>query len=105
MQPWPIEAIQVLLETKVSEVEEDQRVHTSSSTYGKSRSHLIEKRCDGIQREQVDADEKGSKRVTLYTDEISALLKTLLTWYLEDTQGEQARKQSSNDLGDLDHPF
>jgi hypothetical protein len=106
MEQWQIEAIENLLETKVNEVEQGQRVYTSSGTYGNSRYHLIDKRYDGVQVEQVDIDEKWSKRVNFYTDEIPAVLKAWLTWYLEEIR--QKEQQPADDfLGDMDdsQPF
>src|SRR5438094_5243111 len=80
LEPWQIEAFQKLLETNTKQVEED-RVYTSSSSYGSSLYHLIDKRYDGIQIEQIDTDEKWSKRVNFQSDELPAVLKTLLAWY------------------------
>lgn len=100
MEQWQIDALQKVLETQTKEVEAGQRVYTSSQTYGSSRYHLVEKRYDGVQIEQVDSEEKWNKRVNLYTDEIPVFLKTLLTWYLDDTQ--QRQQQQDDGLGDLD---
>ncbi len=108
MEQWQMEAIQKLLAMEVREVEQGQRVYTSSGTYGSSRYHLIDKRYDGVQMEQVDIDEKWGKRVNLYTDEIPLVLKTLLTWYLEDNHQSKQREAMPDDfLGDLDdsQPF
>ncbi len=89
MEQWQIEAIQALLETETKEVELGQRVYTSSSSYGSSRYHLIEKRYDGVQLEQIETDEKWSKRVNFYSDETAPLLKTLLVWHLEQIRQQQ----------------
>jgi hypothetical protein len=113
MEQWQIEALQALLETQVSEVEEGQRVYCSSMNYGGSLYHLIDKRGDDIQIEQIDVDEKWSKRVIFHDSEVPVLLKTLLLWYLEDVKLELDRKASGNGdflpddgLTDLDtHPF
>ncbi len=114
MEQWQIDAIQALLETETKEVEAGQRLYTSSETYGNSRYHLLEKRYDGIQVEQVDIEEKWNKRVNLYSDEIPPILKTMLTWYLEgvrqrnETAATTPATSSDDDdsLGDLDdHPF
>lgn len=111
LEQWQIEALQVLLEMKVKEVEAGERVYLSSGTYGNSRYHLVDKRYDGVQVEQVDIEEKWNKRINLYSDEIPALLKILLTWHLEDVRQAneiRAAAGSSGDdvLGDLDdHPF
>ncbi len=78
-----VPVVQALLETKIQEVEEDQRVYISSGSYGNSRYHLLDKRYDGVQIEQVDTGEKWSKRINFSTDEIPVVLKTLLVWYLK----------------------
>jgi hypothetical protein len=109
LEAWQIEAVQALLATPTNEVEGNQRVYISSETYGRSRFHLIDKRYDGVQVEQVDIEEKWGKRVNFSSDEVPHVLKTLLTWYLEERQQTQERKASTDDaLGDLDddeHPF
>jgi len=107
MQDWQREAIEKLLETANNEVEPGTRVYTSSKRYGESRYHLINKRHDGVQIEQVNVDDKWGSRVTLHSDELPALLKTLLTWHLEMVSREQDGKgQGDDDLGDLEeHPF
>jgi hypothetical protein len=97
MEQWQVEAVRRLLETEVHEVEEGGRVYASSATYGISRYHLLDRRYDGVQIEQVDIDEKWSKRVNLWTDEIPMVLKTLLSWYLEDVQKEAAMGGSVDD--------
>jgi hypothetical protein len=103
LEPWQIEAIQALLTTPVNEVEANQRVYISSETYGHSRFHLIDKRYDGVQVEQVDIEEKWGKRVNLSSDELPHVLKTLLTWYLDERKREQACKALTDDtLDDLD---
>ncbi len=102
MEPWQLEALQALLATETTEVEENSRVYVSSKTYGDSRFHLISKRYDGVQIEQTNIDDKWGSRVQLQHDEIPAALKTLLTWYLE----TKNPVQHTEDLGDLDdHPF
>ncbi len=99
MEQWQVEALHKLLEeTSVNEVEKGQRVYTSSSTYGSSRYHLLEKVHHGIQIEQLDIDEKWSKRLNFCVDELPVVLKTLFTWYLEEMQ-----KSGDDDLDD--HPF
>jgi hypothetical protein len=111
MEQWQIEALQALLETETKEVEAGQRVYVSSQEYGNSRYHLLERVYDGVQVEQMETGEKWNKRVNLYTDEIPATLKTLLTWYLEDVRQRQEQQQAAaatpdEGLGDLDdHPF
>ena len=82
-------------------MEYSTRVYTSSKTFGKSRYHLIDKKYDSVQIEQVNIDEKWGSRVILQSDELPALLKTLLMWYLED-----AEKAATSELEDLsDNPF
>jgi hypothetical protein len=114
MEQWLIDAIQGILGTSMIEVEEGQRVYSSSKNYGTSLYHLIDKRVDGIQIEQIDTDEKWSKRVILYDQEVLVLLKTLLIWHFEevkerlDREAGKANDDFLNDdsLGDLDdHPF
>lgn len=106
MEQWKLDAIFALLETEdVNFVEPNERAYLSSEMYGKSRYHLVDHRYDSaVQIEQVNSDEKWGSRVILQEDEIPALLKVLLGWYLEsqrpadDTPGEP--------LGDVDdHPF
>ncbi len=105
MEQWQLEALQKLLEDAiVNEVEKGQRVYTSSSTYGSSRYHLLEKVYGGIQIEQMDVDEKWSKRVNLYTDELPAVLKTLFLWYLEEVRTSQEAASADGD-DRSDHPF
>ncbi len=109
MEQWQIEAIQQLLGTTVKEVEEGSRVYVSSKTYGDSRFHLLSKKYDGVQIEQTNIEEKWGSRVHLQGDEIPQVLKTLLTWYLEDvhqSQSEQAAP-ATDYLGDMDdsQPF
>ena len=102
MEQWQIEALQALLAMETKQVEET-RVYVSSKTYGDSRFHLLSRRYDGVQIEQTHIDEKWGSRVQLYTDEVPAVLRTLLSWYLEDVKQEQDRKQSSDgELGDLE---
>jgi hypothetical protein len=115
MEQWQIDALTALLATEtkeVKEVEEGQRLYTSSASYGNSRYHLLERVYDGVQVEQVEVGEKWNKRVNLYSDEIPPVLKTLLTWYLEEVRqrNEMAATtpaaSSDDSLGDLDeHPF
>lgn len=100
--------VQTLLEIEIKEVEENQRVYVSPDVYGKSLYHLIDKKYDGIQIEQVDIDEKWGKRVNLSFDELPVVLATLLKWYGEKLQAQQAAQSSfANDgFKDLDdHPF
>jgi|SRR5579859_710981 len=99
MEQWEIDAVQALLETSVNEVEPGQRVYVSSATYGSSRYHHIDKRHDGVQIEQTNVDDKWGSRVNLRSDEIPALLKTLLTWHLAELKAQQ-ESQDEND-----HPF
>ena len=101
MEQWQLEALHTLMQTPVHEVEAGERVYLSSVTYGTSRYHLVNKRHDGVQIEQVNTEEKWRSRVNLQRDEVSALLKTLLVWYLADLQAEQARASSPAD----DAPF
>jgi hypothetical protein len=102
MEQWQFEALQQLLSIEVHEVETGSRVYISSETYGTSRYHLVDRRFDGVQIEQIEVDEKWSKRVNLRDDEVPALLKTLLSWYLEDVR----RKAEAEASGDNDaHPF
>jgi hypothetical protein len=84
LDPWQIEAIEKLLETGINQVEAGERVYISSQLYGSSRYHLIDKKADGIQIEQVNVDEKWGSRVQFKGDELPKLLRTLLEWYLED---------------------
>jgi hypothetical protein len=100
MEQWQLEALQQLLVTEVHEVEEGCRVYLSSPTYGTSRYHLLDRRFDGVQIEQIEVDEKWSRRINLRDDELPALLKTLLSWYLEDE-----RRKAEAGSGDDDHPF
>lgn len=97
--------VKELLETEIKLVEE-KRAYISSKLYGDSRFHMVDKKYDGsIQVEQTNVDEKWGSRVQLQKDEIPALLKLLLTWYLAD-QAEQIADQADEPLGDLDdHPF
>jgi hypothetical protein len=114
MELWQQEALQALLETGIKEVEEGSRVYVSSKIYGDSRFHLVSKKGDGVQIEQTNTDEKWGSRVQLQADEIPAVLKTLLTWHLEEVKLKLDRKASGGDdflsdddaLADLDtHPF
>lgn len=101
MEQWQLEALQKLLETEVHEVEHGSRVYISSATYGTSRYHLVDRRFDGVQIEQIEVDEKWSRRVNLREDELPVLLKTLLSWYLEDVRSKAEAEAS----GDDDCPF
>src|SRR5947209_19049031 len=85
MEHWQQEALQALLTTEVKHVEDGTRVYVSSKTYGDSRFHLLSKRYDGVQLEQTNIDEKWGSRVVLQADELPAVLKTLLSWYLEES--------------------
>lgn len=110
LEQWQLEALTALLATEVKEVEPGQRTYTSSAEHGNSRYHILERVYDGVQVEQMETGEKWNKRVNLYSDEVPAVLKTLLTWYLEEVRqrNEAAAGSSSEDdiLGDLDaHPF
>lgn len=108
MESWQIEALQALLATETKQVEIG-RVYTSSQTYGDSRFHLLSKRYDGVQVEQTNIDDKWSSRITFQVDELPAVLKTFLTWHLEDVQRQQQEAPIAPDdtaLDDLeDHPF
>ncbi len=99
-----MEEIEALLSLPVEEVE-DTRVYTSSSSTGTNIFHLIDKVSSGVQIEQIDINEKWGKRVNIQTDEIPALLHTLLLWYFEDVQAakEEKARYARNDLDD--HPF
>lgn len=116
LEQWQIDALTALLATETKEVEAGQRLYTSSASYGNSRYHLLERVYDGVQVEQVEVGEKWNKRVNLCSDEIPQVLKTMLTWYLEEMKQELERKASGtsdkddflsdDSLGDLDdHPF
>lgn len=107
MEPWQLQALQTLLATETTHVEL-KRVYTSSKTYGDSRFHLLSKRYDGVQIEQTNLDDKWSSRVSFQTDELPAVLKTMLSWYLDDIQQQQETMVNPIDpsLDDLDdHPF
>lgn len=114
MEQWEVEAIEALLETKTKEVEEF-RVYLSSPSYGTSRYHLVEELSGDVQIEQIDTGEKWSKRINFEADELPGLIKTLLTWHLEQVRAQRERAARAgatsgsgdfDDLGDLgDHPF
>jgi hypothetical protein len=108
MEQWQLDALQALLKTETKQVEEGTRVYVSSKTYGDSRFHLLSKKYDGIQIEQTNIDDKWGSRVNLQSDELPAVLGTLLTWYLEGERlrNEEAAPGDDDGLGDLDeHPF
>jgi len=108
MEQWQREALLALLATETKQVEEGTRVYVSSKTYGDSRFHLLSKKYDGIQIEQTNIEEKWGSRVNLQSDELPAILGTLLTWYLEGVRShsEEAAPGDDDILGDLDeHPF
>ena len=102
MEPWQLEILQKLLKTEVKEVEEGTRIYVSSKTYGDSRFHLLSKTYDVVQIEQTNIDEKWGSRIHLQSDEIPAVLKTLLAWYLEDVR---ARQESAAAFAPIDDPF
>jgi hypothetical protein len=104
VEQWQIDAIQKLLvDTEVKQVER-KRFYISSQTYGDSRYHLVDRRHNGVQIEQTTIDEKWGSRVNLQEDEIPAVLKVLLTWYLEDISQSQSN-QEDDDLDLEAHPF
>ncbi len=109
MEQWQREALEALLATETKQVEEGSRVYVSSKTYGDSRFHVLSRKYDGVQIEQTNIEEKWGARVVLQSDELLAVLKTLLTWYLEDAHQRSeasAAGMSDEDLDDLDaHPF
>jgi predicted DNA-binding protein len=100
---------QQILAVETKEVEPGQRVYTSSPAYGNSRYHILEKRYDGLQIEQVDVEEKWNKRVNLYGDEKPALLKMLLIWHMEEARQQQETVMVAPPDDGLptldDHPF
>lgn len=108
MEQWQLEALQALLATETKQVE-DARVYTSSKTYGDSRFHLLSKRYRDILIEQTNIDDKWGSRVTVPMDELPAVLKTLLTWHLEDVQQKLQQALANPDETTLDeledHPF
>jgi hypothetical protein len=106
MEQWQLDALQALLETEeVTFVEANERAYISSEMYGKSRYHLVEQLYRrGIQIEQINSEEKWGSRVILQEDELPALLKVLLGWYMESQRPTENAPEES--LGDLDdHPF
>jgi hypothetical protein len=101
----PIDALVALLATETKQLEEG-RVYVASAAYGASLYHIIDKRYDCIQIDQLETDEKWSKSIRLHNDEVQAVLKTLLSWHLEDARKQQEQNFLSEDLGELDdHPF
>jgi hypothetical protein len=62
-----------------------------------------------IQIEQTNIEDKWGSRVNLQSDELPAVLATLLAWYLEGVRKQQetdAASMADDALGDLDeHPF
>ena len=94
---WKIKAIEEILDCDAKQVE-DKRFYLSSKVYGDSRYHLIDKRHNGVQIEQLNIDEKWGSRTFLQEDEIKPFLKVLLQWYIDD-----ATDDSLSDLDD--HPF
>ena len=106
MEQWQTELIEQLLATEVKEVEEGTRVYTSSKLYGDSRYHLLDKKYDGVQIEQINVEEKWGSRVLLREDEIPMVLKVMLGWWLEDarTKGVHEYEGQREDQLD-DHPF
>jgi len=111
MEQWQRDALEALLKTETKQVEEGTRVYVSSKTYGDSRFHLLSKKYDSIQIEQTNIDEKWGSRINLQSDALSAVLGTLLTWYLEGVRPRSPRSEETipgddDALGDLDeHPF
>jgi hypothetical protein len=108
MEDWQREALAALLATKTTQVEEGTRIYVSSTTYGDSRYHLLSKKYDGIQLEQTNIEDKWGSRIHLQSDELPAVLGTLLIWYLEGVRprSEEAAPGDDDSLGDLDeHPF
>jgi hypothetical protein len=111
---WQYDALVKLLDTPLKEMEPGKRFYFSSATYGSSLYHMLDRRYDTVQIEQVDIDEKWNKRVNLYQDEIPGVLAALLTWHL-DAVKEELEQQAKNpnayledgdSLGNLDeHPF
>lgn len=101
MEQQQLEAIDQLLTTTETKQVEEQRIYISSKTYGDSRFHIISKLDNGIQIDQTNIDEKWGSRVFIQNDELPALIKTLLCWYLDTEEWEY-----TDDLGDLEaHPF
>jgi hypothetical protein len=110
MEQWQHDALEALLATETKQVEEGTRVYVSSKTYGDSRFHLLSKKYDSIQIEQTNIDDKWGSRVNLQSDELPAVLGTLLTWYLEGVRPpseEAAAGAGDDDLSDVEdeHPF
>lgn len=109
MEQWQIDAVIRLFEneeTAPKEIEEGQRVYTSSTAKGTDIYHMIDKLYNGVQIEQADINDKWNKRVSLYDKEVKILLVTLLRWHFADVQAELLKSVGDDALGDLDdHPF
>ena len=99
-----IKAINELLghmDARVSlqEVEAGYRVYVSDQVYGTSRFHVVSKKSDGIQIDQINIDEQWSKRINIPSGSLPAFLSIFLMWYLKTVE-------MPAELGDLDdHPF
>lgn len=105
-EPWQMEVLHKLLQTKVKEVDEITHI-TTTIEYGQRLHHLITNRCDCIQIDQVDVDEKYQQRIKLFAEEQAAILKTLLLWYFKEHEPKKKVDDNflANDaLGDLDDP-
>lgn len=57
------------------------RYYSSSPTYGKRRSHIIDQDWNNITIEQTETDEKWSKRITFHKDQLPQLAAIFLSWY------------------------
>jgi hypothetical protein len=115
MEQWQIDALVKLLSvdaenkgiaTELSET----RVYLQSPYYGESRYHVVTLHPDGdIVIDQVDGSEKYQQRVSLETQEVAPLVRTLISWYL---RAVEQQEQAPNDglgeysVNDIDeHPF
>ena len=105
LEPWQAEELQALLALPTHQVEEGLRIYTSSRTYGTSRYHLIEKRYDGVQIEQIDSEEKWSKRLNLHEDELPAVLAALLRWHLDAVKPAYVTNPTPDESEEEEHPF
>lgn len=82
----------------------DTRTYSESTSHGGSRYHIVSKSWDDFYLEQHELSQKYPDKITYASEELPALISTLLGFYLESVKPSDPN--IPDDLAGLDdHPF
>lgn len=113
LEQWQVDAVLELLDLEKHKDNfkgltfvqvSDERTYSQSTSHGSSRYHIVSKSWDDFYLEQHDLSQKYPDKISYPTEELPALISTLLGFYLESVKPSDPT--IPDDLAGLDdHPF